>query len=133
MAAHNMKLALQVIKTLEAEDFFEGSCNVDLGPVMTTSDMGIHSAAMGGIWQSAFFGFGSVRIVENALHIRPRLHSKWKELSFSIVWHVNPLSITIRPDQIRIKNRGEKPTGIVVNDEHILVAPAELTIRIVFT
>lgn len=109
----------------EAEEFFEGSCNVDLGPVMTTSDMGIHSAAMGGIWQSAVYGFGGVRVVGDALHIRPRLHSQWKKLSFPLVWRGNPLSVTIKPDEVCVENRGDKPVKVTIGGEEMLVATGD--------
>lgn len=107
----------------EAEAFFEGSCNVDLGPVMTTSDMGIHSAAMGGIWQSAVYGFGGVRVASDALHIRPKLHSKWKQLSFPLVWQGNPLTVTVRPGELSIENHGDQPVEVVASGEAVSIAP----------
>ena len=50
-----------------AYTFFEGAARTDLGPVMTTSDAGIHAASMGGIWQCVVYGFGGVRIVGDKL------------------------------------------------------------------
>ena len=98
----------------EAEHLFEGSCDVDLGPNMKTSDMGIHSAAMGGIWQSVVYGFGGVRVVGNQLRISPKLHNEWSKLAFPLVWKGVPLKIEINKNAVVVSNRGKAETKIIL-------------------
>lgn len=108
----------------QAEEFFNGSCNVDLGPVMSTSDMGIHSAAMGGIWQCAVYGFGGVRVVDGRLHIAPHLHSEWTRLRFPLIWRGVPLQVTVTaaPAAVTLENKGTA-AAVTVNGvlQHIAV------------
>ena len=58
----------------QAYRFYQGASTVDLGQEMKSSDAGIHSAAMGGIWQVAVLGFGGVRVCGGQLRIHPAHH-----------------------------------------------------------
>ena len=40
-----------------AYSLFKEATEIDLGPMMNTSDDGVHAAAIGGVWKSAVFGF----------------------------------------------------------------------------
>lgn len=97
-----------------AYSFFQGSCDIDLGPVMTTSDMGIHSASMGGIWQGAVYGFGGVRIVGDSLHISPKLPKAWAELDFPLVWRGQPLRVNVSASGVRIRNLGTQAVTVTL-------------------
>lgn len=88
----------------KAYDFFQKSCNIDMGPFMKSSDGGIHSASIGGIWQSVVFGFGGVRMLEGKLRIRPSLPDAWKKLKFTIMWHGQRLEVTITQNEVRVVN-----------------------------
>ena len=107
-------LAADLGLSAQAYGFFEGCGNIDLGPNMASSDMGIHSASMGGIWQCAVYGFGGVRVVGNELRIAPRLPEAWHSLAFPLVWRGQPLSVTVSGDLIRIEHRGERPVSLTV-------------------
>ena len=98
-----------------AYSLFEGACRVDLGEEMRSSDMGIHSASMGGIWQCAVYGFGGVRIVGNELHIAPKLPKAWSHLTFSVVWHGCELAVDATTNQTAVCNRGNTPAIIRLN------------------
>jgi hypothetical glycosyl hydrolase len=91
----------------EAYKFYTGASQVDLGQEMRSSDAGIHSAAMGGIWQVAVLGFGGIRIAGNQLRIHPSLPAAWNSLSFRVVWHNSPLQITVTADEVVIINEGK--------------------------
>ncbi len=90
----------------EAYRFYEGASLVDLGQEMRSSDAGIHSAAMGGIWQVAVLGFGGIRIVNGKLRIHPALPEAWKSLKFRVVWQGSPLWITISGKEVEVVNQG---------------------------
>lgn len=107
-------LACDLEFTQQAEDFFEGSCSIDLGQTMDSSDMGIHAAAMGGIWMSAVYGFGGVRLTGGELAITPRLHPEWRSLSFPLCWQGSRLEVSVKPESVSIVNKGDKPVEIRV-------------------
>ena len=85
-----------------AYTFFEGAARTDLGPVMTTSDAGIHAASMGGIWQCVVYGFGGVRIVGDRLRLEPHLPKGWQELRFPLCWKGQTFRVTVRKDSVKL-------------------------------
>lgn len=86
-----------------AYTFFEGAARTDLGPVMTTSDAGIHAASMGGIWQCVVYGFGGVRIVGDRLRLEPHLPKGWQELRFPLCWKGQTFRATVRKDSVKLE------------------------------
>ncbi|WP_207208037.1 glycoside hydrolase family 65 protein [Xylanivirga thermophila] len=99
-----------------AYEFFRSSCDIDLGQNMKSSDMGIHSAAMGGIWQCVVMGFGGVRIVGDDLYISPRLPKEWSDISFPLVWRGNPMRVTVSQDDVVVENMGKDAVSIFIYD-----------------
>ncbi len=116
-------LAADLALSHMAYDFFKGSCDIDLGLVMTTSDMGIHSASMGGIWQGAIYGFGGVRVVGEKLQVKPRLPNEWRSLQFSLVWQGQPLDLIISNAGVEIKNLGNTPVTVALHEGERTIAP----------
>lgn len=86
----------------EAYAFFKGASTVDLGEEMRSSNAGIHSASMGGVWQSTVLGFGGVRIVEGKLRIAPSLPKQWKKLEFNIVWRQATLHVLVTQNEVTV-------------------------------
>lgn len=89
----------------KAYELFQKSLNIDMGPFMKGSDEGIHSASIGGIWQSVVFGFGGVRMLDGKLRIRPSLPRGWSRLAFYLCWHGQELYITIAKERVQVQNR----------------------------
>ena len=114
-------LAADLNLTDTAYRFFEGCGGIDLGPNMATSDMGVHTASMGGIWQCAVYGFGGVRVVGDQLHIAPRLPDAWQTLEFQLIWQGRKLRVTAARDKTRILNLGSKEVQIVVSGAHVVL------------
>ena len=88
-----------------AYELFRRAACIDLGPNMKTSDAGIHTAALGGIWQSAVLGFGGVRILNGALRIEPNLPDAWKKLDFYLWWHGQKLHVTLTHGKAVLENQ----------------------------
>ncbi|MCD8022358.1 MAG: family 65 glycosyl hydrolase, partial [Lachnospiraceae bacterium] len=78
-----------------AYDFFEKSTQIDLGPVMTTSDAGIHTASFGGIWQGVVYGFGGLRMLGGKLRIDPVLPEAWSRLVYTLIWKGQTLQVEV--------------------------------------
>ena len=118
-------LAADLGEDATAYRFFEGCGNIDLGPNMGTSDMGVHTASMGGIWQCAVYGFGGVRVVGSELHIAPRLPKKWQRIAFPLCWRGQTLSVDAVPGSVTVRNRGGKPVDLVVCGKAVTLAAGE--------
>ena len=103
-----------------AYKFFTGASAVDLGEEMRSSNAGIHSASMGGVWQSAVLGFGGVRIVGGDLRIAPSLPEEWSQLDFNIVWRGTPLHVTVDHEQVTVTSNGPEVSFILGHEAVVL-------------
>ncbi|HSP22357.1 MAG TPA: glycosyl hydrolase family 65 protein [Planococcus sp. (in: firmicutes)] len=93
-----------------AYSLFRQACDIDLGERMDTSDEGIHAAAIGGIWTSAVFGFGGVRLSEEGLQINPRLPKQWRRMQFAILWQGTQLTLEITQGTLKVTAHGGEAT-----------------------
>jgi len=110
--------------------FFQGACDTDLGPAMHTSDMGIHAASMGGIWQCAVYGFGGVRVIDGALHVSPKLPEAWRSLDFPLVWRGQALNVRVDHTGVHADNLGDCAVRIVlegIETELVPIRAREIT------
>jgi len=113
-------LASDLHLTKRAYSLFQKACRIDLGPNMHACDDGIHAAAMAGIWQSAVFGFGGVRMVDGKLRIIPHLPAEWDRFAFVLYWRNQRLEIGITHSEISMVNQtNTEPVEIYVVDETI--------------
>lgn len=85
-----------------AYELFRKSCQIDFGDNMASSDEGVHSASLGGIWQSVIMGFAGVRHDGKILHIDPALPGDWEKISFNLHHKGRQLEIDISHDRLRI-------------------------------
>jgi hypothetical glycosyl hydrolase len=97
-------LACDVEEDELAYRMFEQAARIDLGPNMKSSDQGIHSASIGGIWKSVVFGFGGVRSLDGLLRIDPRLPAAWEVLEFPLYWQGDKLKVRIDKKRLQITN-----------------------------
>lgn len=111
-----------------AYSLFKRAARIDLGPYMHSSDEGIHAASIGGIWQSAVFGFAGVRLVDGKLRINPRLPKQWKKMEFTIYWQGQPLSIYADHSVLRVTAENKEKVSFEVfgttyeTDDHIEIS-----------
>lgn len=105
--------------------FFEGCGNIDLGPVMTTSDAGVHTASMGGIWQCAVYGFGGLRVVGDELHVNPRLPEAWNNLQFNVTWRGQKLRVAADKQRVAIANEGVKDVTVTLAGKATVIAAGQ--------
>ena len=104
-----------------AYDMFEKSIMIDLGPVMTTSDAGIHAASFGGIWQGVVYGFGGLRMLGGKLRIDPILPDAWEGLSYTLWWKGQKLEVDITHDSVTVTNlTGTDPVEILLAGKTVI-------------
>ncbi|MCC8045921.1 MAG: glycoside hydrolase family 65 protein [Clostridiales bacterium] len=98
-----------------AYDLFRQASMIDLGPFMGSSNMGIHAASFGGVWQCVVYGFGGVRMLGGKLRINPLLPDEWEKLSYTIIWKGQKLAVEVTKDEIVIENlTGNAPVELEV-------------------
>ncbi len=97
-------LAADLNKLDMAYDMFQRTARIDFGPNMKSSDEGIHSASIGGIWQCVTFGFGGVRMYDGKLRIEPKIPKEWSEFSFIINWRGDQLQVEVNQERFIITN-----------------------------
>ena len=101
-------MAERLGKVALAERYFRQAAEIDLANNMGNAAGGVHAAAMGGLWQTAAFGFAGLRFTKGGPpRRRPNLPPSWHSLSMRFQWHGRwhglSLSTDARGDQ---KERG---------------------------
>jgi len=126
---HDSSLSLSTHAVLAADmqnislalELFKRCVKIDLGENMRTSDAGIHTASIGGIWQVLVYGFGGVRMVGGKLRISPSLPHEWNRLHFYIYWREQKLSVDLTHNVLHIKNlTGNEPVALEIYGEEIV-------------
>ena len=110
-------LASDVKEQNVAYDLFEKACVIDMGQAPYSSDDGIHSASLGGIWQCVVLGFLGVRLYGGKLRIQPNLPQKWQKVCASIIWQGQRLNITATQDTLQVMNQGSDPVEFLTNNK----------------
>lgn len=103
LSTHSV-LASQLNLPKLAYDLFQEATLIDLGTNMSSSDAGIHSAAMGGIWQAVFHGFAGITVEDNHLLVMPKLPIDWRQLKLSLMYQGQRLAVIIKHDSLAIVN-----------------------------
>jgi alpha,alpha-trehalose phosphorylase len=81
---------------------------MDLDDLTGSSAAGLHTAAMGSLWQALVFGFAGLRPAGDGLRLDPRLPGAWGALEIRVVFR-----------GARVKVRVENPTVTVSSDRPV--------------
>ncbi len=104
-----------------AARYFSQAAEIDLANNMGSAAGGVHAAALGGLWQTAVFGFAGVRMREGGLVIAPQLPPGWHALRSMLQWRGQTLSVAVNGDPIRIEvqleGEGSVPLALVEGPE----------------
>ncbi|AJS58101.1 glycoside hydrolase family 65 protein [Paenibacillus sp. IHBB 10380] len=107
-------LANDLNDTSLAYRLYRQACEIDLGPEMKSSDLGVHTASMGGIWQIIVMGFGGMRMMHGTLRMNPKLPLHWNKLEFAINWQGQRLEVIVTKNELVIKAVNQMPVTIEV-------------------
>ena len=115
-SAHAL-VAARIGHAEQAYDYFMRTALVDLENTAKavsggTFIGGIHTAACAGAWQVAVFGFGGVRLVEDALAIDPRLPRNWPAMSFPIAYRGGRLTVSVAGDTVTVAADPANPVAL---------------------
>lgn len=108
-----------------AYDLYEKAVRIDLGPQMNSSNEGIHSASIGGIWESTVMGFGGVRMEGEHLRITPRLPEKWTGLRFPLRFQGVSLWVSVNQREVVVENKGKKEISLLLCGDLITISAGQ--------
>ena len=106
-----------------AKKFFDETAAIDLDDTMGNAAGGVHIGAMGGLWQTATFGFAGLQLENSGLRFEPHLPEGWRRLSFSIRWRCRRVKVEIssEPHEVVVRLEGGAPMSIYAGSlEHRL-------------
>jgi kojibiose phosphorylase len=69
-----------------AERYFCQAAQIDLANNMGNAAGGVHTGAMGGLWQAAVLGFAGLRVPQERPALRSNLPPGWRSLSMRVQW-----------------------------------------------
>lgn len=122
--------ALLLEQTEQAYELFKKNFEIDLGyKNMSSSDEGIHSASMGGIWQNVVLGFGGLTITnEGKIFIKPQLPKVWNGLSYTFCYKGTRIYVEVSHKNISLKKEENSEIPLFVNGKKVILKE-NLTIK----
>jgi len=85
-----------------AADYFQRSARMDLDDVNLNTNLGVHLAGYGVLWETLVFGFGGLTPRRERLDFDPRLPACWKGLSFAVAWRGKRVTVDLNRQRLRI-------------------------------
>jgi maltose phosphorylase len=70
-------IAAKIGRKEKAYEMYLRTARLDLDDYNHEADEGLHITSMAGTWMSVIYGFGGMRVEENALHFNPYLPKEW--------------------------------------------------------
>jgi len=86
----------------KAYKYFRYAVNGDLKDYFGNTELGIHAASLGGVWQLVINGFAGVTVKGDILSINPRLPRNWQSLEFKLIWRGNNISFRVSGDKVEV-------------------------------
>ncbi|MDR0497537.1 MAG: hypothetical protein LBH42_07980 [Treponema sp.] len=120
---HNAIVTTCIGRPGEAYENWKKSMDIDFG-VRPRSSEGVHFANVGGMWQEIVLGFGGMvnALGAQTLTFNPCLPEKIKKISFQVIWKGQQASVTIKHNNITVKNLSGKELLFVVHRKTMSVA-----------
>lgn len=100
-------LAARLGRMEQAYDFYLQTSRLDLDDYNKEVEEGLHITSMAGTWMSIVEGFGGVQVIDDHLHINPKLPKQWTGYAFKINFRGNLVEVNVKSDQtiILCKNK----------------------------
>ncbi len=129
LSTHSI-LAADIGDDEKAYALFDKATQIDLGPVMKTSDDGVHAASLGGIWQCIVFGFGGARLYAKDLRIEPKLPKNWNNLEYMIKFRGSKLKVNVNQEAFIVTKIYGDDIEFIAYGEKYKVASKEVVVNI---
>ena len=118
-------LAMRIGRERQAYEYFLKAAGLDLDDLKNATADGLHAAALGGTWQTVFYGFLGARLQPPGyLSLSPKLPREWKSLSLQVRFRGYRLGLHITHGLCRIEVDGSEAVG----PAHLIVADKKFTL-----
>jgi maltose phosphorylase len=105
----------------KAYEMYLRTSRLDLDDYNVEVHEGLHITSMAGTWMAVVQGFGGLRVLNNMVHLSPRLPFAWKGFSFKIRFRGIILKVSAQKGKTIVENYSDKPITLRVfnTDVHI--------------
>jgi trehalose/maltose hydrolase-like predicted phosphorylase len=100
--------------TSDALEWLRVTSRIDLDDLTNTSAAGLHTAAMGSLWQALVFGFAGLRPTGDGLRLDPQLPDAWSALEVRVVFR--GARIRARVENATVTVSSDRPVPIFFRD-----------------
>ena len=104
-----------------ALDMYRHAVDIDMGSNPGSSNEGIHSAAMGGIWQCGVCGFAGLKWEDGKLSMENHLPASWNKMEFSICWRGTQIKVTLTPGHITAAHLAGPELALELNGKEYIL------------
>lgn len=116
-------LALRIGRERQAYEYFLKAAGLDLDNLKNATADGLHAAALGGTWQTVFYGFLGARLhPPGCLTLRPQLPKEWLSLTLPVCFRGYRLQLHITHDLCRVVVDGSEGVG----QAHLIVGKKKM-------
>ncbi len=122
-------LALRIGRERQAYEYFLKAAGLDLDNLKNATADGLHAAALGGTWQTVFYGFLGARLhPAGCLTLNPQIPKEWNSLSLQICFRGYRLSVHVSRESCRMDVDGSEGKGrayVALQDKKIPLIDGE--------
>ncbi len=113
----------------KAYEMYLRTARLDLDDYNHEADEGLHITSMAGTWMAVVEGFGGKRVKDGVLSLDPMIPKNWNAYRFNLVYRETVLSITVKSEEVMVKNVSGGSIDILVYGKLVSV-PENETISI---
>jgi maltose phosphorylase len=110
-------LAMRLGRREKAREMLVRTARLDLDDINNDTEDGCHTTSMAGTWLAAVQGFGGLQVVDDQLHIDPRLAEGWTGLGFRVRFRGALIAVHAGEAHTTVENDSDQPIVIVVAGE----------------
>jgi trehalose/maltose hydrolase-like predicted phosphorylase len=117
-------------RTSEALEWLRATSRMDLDDLTSSSAGGLHTAAMGSLWQALVFGFVGLRPASDGLRLDPALPDSWDALEIRVCFR--DARVRVRVENPLVTVSSDRPVRIFFRDrtKPVLATPDGVRFRL---
>ena len=86
----------------KAYELYLQTSRLDLDDYNKEVEEGLHITSMAGTWMSIVEGFGGLRVVDDQIHINPKLPQAWNAFSFKLNFRGTAIKVEVNKENVRV-------------------------------
>ena len=95
-------LAARLDKMQKAYELYLQTSRLDLDDYNKEVEEGLHITSMAGTWMSIVEGFGGLRVVDDQIHINPKLPQAWNAFSFKLNFRGTAIKVEVNKENVKV-------------------------------